>query len=576
MTNRLKIYCVVAALSMSFLFFQAVSANTLNQRNNFFVNSKFDISEREKLDATLRHVSSRAYFYIEDSYWNRLDAYQQNTLLSNIAVLANEFDKNIYPKEVGLWGSEPNPGIDGDPKVTILLEELLEGYGGYFDTANGYSRQQNQDSNQREMIIVSSAIVMSSLNFAKSFLAHEFQHLISLNQKELLRNITDDIWLNESRSEYSISAAGYNSIYAGSSLEKRVEEFSGNPSDSLTEWPNKPLDYGIVSLFAEYLVEQYGAGILADTLKSSANGIFSINSYLAAKGYYETFDQIFMNWMGAVYLNDISQDNRLGYRNVNLRLFRISPQQRVFISRGLSEYLSVQNIKDWQPVWLEYDLSSFSSEMGVSFKIDLFGERTERFAVGYLAFYDLPSGEAGSAQIGRIDFAEGGGTAYILNSDKKLRKVTILATKSTKNSNFSAAEPARPLSIQISTIPTDQAVSRTIKEGSLIKRPREKEVYVVWGKYKRYLVPGVIALYGHLDPSKAIEVKPEIFDSYQTSNYVKYANDEKVYAIWPDGTRHWLNITPRQWDESYRDWNAIFTINDLELNYYKSGPDITR
>ena len=153
-------------------------------------------------------------------------------------------------------------------------------------------------------------------------------------------------------------------------------------------------------------------------------------------------------------------------------------------------------------------MSSFSSEMGVSFKIDLFGERTERFAVGYLAFYDLPSGEAGSAQIGRIDFAEGGGTAYILNSDKKLRKVTILATKSTKNSNFSAAEPARPLSIQISTIPTDQAVSRTIKDGSLIKRPREKEVYVVWGKYKRYLVPGVIALYGHLDPSKDIAVKP--------------------------------------------------------------------
>jgi len=53
-------------------------------------------------------------------------------------------------------------------------------------------------------------------------------------------------------------------------------------------------------------------------------------------------------------------------------------------------------------------------------------------------------------------------------------------------------------------------------------------------------------------------------------------NDEKVYAVWPDGTKHWLDITPQQWDASGRDWNAIFIINDLELNTYKTGADITR
>ena len=170
----------------------------------------------------------------------------------------------------------------------------------------------------------------------------------------------------------------------------------------------------------------------------------------------------------------------------------------------------------------------------------------------------------------------GRGSIYILNSDKKSKKLVVMTTKATKTTDFSLNEPAHALSIKISTVSTKQAESSVIKDGALIKRPQEKEIYVIWGKYKRYLKPEVISLYGHLDPANVIEAEPEIFDSYQTSNYVKYINDEKVYAVWPDGTKHWLNITPRRWDESYRDWNAIFTINDLELNHYRAGIDIIR
>ena len=73
-----------------------------------------------------------------------------------------------------------------------------------------------------------------------------------------------------------------------------------------------------------------------------------------------------------------------------------------------------------------------------------------------------------------------------------------------------------------------------------------------------------------------MEVDETTFHSYTTTNYVRYVNEEQVYAVWPDGTKHWLNITPQQWDISSRDWGAIFTINDLELNVYKTGVDITR
>jgi hypothetical protein len=189
-----------------------------------------------------------------------------------------------------------------------------------------------------------------------------------------------------------------------------------------------------------------------------------------------------------------------------------------------------------------------------------------------LAYYDN-----GAIDSGRIKIISGKGMVFILNStDKKLNKVVVLATKATKNSGFTENETAGNLNIKVSMTDTKIAQANTLKDGALIKRPREKEIYVIWGKYKRYLNPEVISLYGHLDPAAAIELEPEIFDSYQAANYVKYVNDEKVYAVWPDGTKHWLNITARQWDDSGRDWNAIFTINDLELNHYKAGANITK
>ena len=88
--------------------------------------------------------------------------------------------------------------------------------------------------------------------------------------------------------------------------------------------------------------------------------------------------------------------------------------------------------------------------------------------------------------------------------------------------------------------------------------------------------PEVIKLYGHLDTSKAIEVSPQVFDSYKIANYIRNVNDKKVYAIRPEGTKHWLNMTAEYFTQSGRDWNAIFIINDLEYNFYKTGPDVTR
>lgn len=576
--KKFKILYLLLFFFSFFITVRFVYADTSGQKATFFVNSSFDKYKRTSLPATLRYIGGHLYFYIDDGYWNGLSSSRQSQLIDNITALSGEFDVNIYPKETQLWGTEPNPGIDNDPKAVVLVEDLVSNNGGYVDIVNGYSVKQAVNSNQREMLSMNAEVLITDISIAKMFLGHEFQHLISFNQKEKVQNLSEDVWLNEMRSEYSISAVGYNDTYSGSNLERRAYTFTGTPNDSLTEWPNDNKDYATVALFSEYLVQQFGRNILSETLKMPFTGIDSLNRYLERKGYYERFGDVFLGWLGALYLNDVNRNPKLGYQRPVLKTLKVSPQEKIFLSHNLREYSSTKYIKDWQPLWLEYDLNDLSNDQTKSARIDVMGESGQNFIASYLAFYDLPAGQTGTGPVefGRINVVSGRGSGFVLNSDRKLRKVVVVATKSTKISGFGSSEPENYINIKISIVDNKDVWNLSLKDGALIRRPGEKELYVIWGKYKRYLNPEIIGLYGHLNPANAIELEPVVFDSYTTSNYVKYVGEERVYAIWPDGTKHWLNITPKQWDASNRDWNAIFTINELEVGHYKSGADIIR
>ncbi len=531
-----------------FILAPIVVADTIGQSQIFFVNPKYDQFSRTSLGATLRNVSSYAYFYVEDKYWDKLNFNDKTMLINSINVLAQEFDNNIYPKETQFWGSEPNPGIDNDPKVTIVLEDLVSGNGGYFDTANQSLRKISSNSNEREMIFIS----VEAGNFAKIFLGHEFQHLISYNQKELVRKVQEDVWLNELRSEYSVSLLGYNDNFYNSSLQRRVSTFLENQSDSLTEWPNVSADYAQVVLFGQYLLEQFGQSIFKETLQDSTVGINSINQFLQKYNYPEKFSNVFENWTVANYLNDISLDKRYGYQREELKNIHVTPQES-FLSYP-SAYVFNYNLKSWQGSWYRYNFSSLPPDkaLKINYNPDYL------FRVLY------------ADNLGRVGVLNNPG--YITNPGG-LSSVVLMPISEIETTNFSNEETSRLISISINYV--DNASAQPIADGALIKRPGESETYVVEGKYKRYLRSEIIKLYGHLDASKAVELDDKAFNFYSTANYVRALNDKKVYAVWPDGTKHWLNITAQQWDASGRDWGAIFVINDLEFNAYKMGLDIT-
>lgn len=571
-----------------FLVSAPAHADTLGQQETFRVDSDFDRDGRTSLTATLRHVGDHAYFYVDDSVWAGFTPSGRALFTDDLKELAAAFDADIWPRERDLFGFEPDPGIDDDSRVVILLEALRKGNGGYFDATNVYSKTDFPDSNEREMIVVNAEAMASG--YAKPFLAHEFQHLISVNQKEFQRGTNEDVWLNELRSEYAVSVAGFNDPYLGSSLQSRTEAFLRSPSDSLTEWPNVSQDYASVALFGEYLVGRYGQNFLRETLQSTLRGIASLNQYFAGRQLPERFADVFSDWMLASYLNDGTV--RFGYANRNLASVRVTPQF-YHVVYGDRTFSAAASVKDWQPMWQEFAMgqSGVGTDRGLKLEI-VAADALQDFAIPYVVFF-----ADGSYDIERLTLDQGRRTAYVLSgdpsspqpTDKQITKILVALTKTEKTEGFGMGEPSSAITTSISLVGkeviqaamgdgtvTFNSRARVLRDGALIRRNGEQDIYVIKGRYKRFMPPEAVGLYGHLNLSNVISVTPDTFDSYETSNYILGIDTKPVYAIWWDNSKHWINVSAAQWEASGRDWDAIFIVNPAELNYYPRGTDVTQ
>jgi len=348
---KIKIYFISIAIFIlgSFVFSSDVYSATLGEIKRFYINSSYDISGRKEITATLQRVSNQLYFYTDDTFWGNLSSEEKNKTNIELYNLADEFERKIYPILTYNFGSEWRPGIDNDEHITVLIHPMKMNRGGYFNSGDEYPRLSVPTSNEREMVYLNSDYVASSLN--KSFLAHEFMHLITFNQKDKIQNIEEEIWLNEARAEYVPTLLGYDANYQGTNLQRKVNEFIKNPSDSITDWQNSPADYGALNLFTQYLVDYYGNKILTDSLHSTKKGIVSLNYALAKNGFKDDFSQIFTNWTITVFVNDCSIGEKYCYKNANLKNLKVVPVS-YFLPLNLQSTLSVNYLtKKWTGNW---------------------------------------------------------------------------------------------------------------------------------------------------------------------------------------------------------------------------------
>ncbi len=397
----------------------------IGEAQSFFVDPLLHRRAKSKVEATLRHIGKESYFYVEDGWWNALPAFEQQNTLARIASLAKEFDETIAPRMRALYGSEWIPGIENDPRVTIFLTELKSDTGGYFDSANEFSKSSISASNEREMVYLSALQLANSR--MKAFLAHEFQHLISFNHKEHLRHASDDVWLNEARSESAPTLLGYDDTLQGSNLWFRMRSFLDDPTDPLAEWNNASADYGTVNIFAQYLRDQFGGRIFGDMLTSSRVSIASIEDALRMQGKSETFSQVFTSWSVANAVNSTASGTMYGYQNPHLRSLKVSPNATFPI--GTSQFVYTSSMKSWSPRWYNYIPSGVEDG---TLSLTFASPNTARtFKVPYV----MRSGD-GAFVVSEIPVASGRGTALIPRFGSSVKSVLVIPSLQERTDEF--------------------------------------------------------------------------------------------------------------------------------------------
>ncbi|OGZ71732.1 MAG: hypothetical protein A2904_02130 [Candidatus Staskawiczbacteria bacterium RIFCSPLOWO2_01_FULL_33_9] len=433
-----------------------VQAVSFGDIASFNVDKNFDSLTRSEVTAVLVKTTPKLYFYIEKNWWDSNSQVKQIDVLNNLEVLSQEFENKIYPTLTSIFGSEWKPGVDGDEKITILFQSLREGAGGYFRESDGYLKLQITDSNEREMIYLPISQIENSQ--VKVFLAHEFVHLITFNQKNRIFDVAEEVWLNEARADYSANILGYDDQYQGSNLQRRVQAFLEKPSDSLTEWQETKYDYGTVNLFTYYLIDHYGINILIDSLKSKLVGIESINYALQKNSIEENFAEIFTNWTIAMAINDCSLDLKYCYLNKNLKNLRLNPTLNFLPLAGDSS-LSVTNVtKNWAGNWQKIiggngDLKlNFSSLAGLDFKVAyIVYDKNNNYSLNFLELDENESGEIN-----------------IINFGNDQKSLIIIPSLQTKTSGFNGLEFTYPFTFTISikgaVSPDEQATIQKLLE----------------------------------------------------------------------------------------------------------------
>ncbi|MDD2753500.1 MAG: hypothetical protein PHT44_02740 [Candidatus Portnoybacteria bacterium] len=566
----------------------------MGENKTFFVDTAYDLLGRTQVSATLLQVGDHALFYAANDWWSESGPVEKEDAGAAILNLAVEFDKTIYPRLTKVYGSEWSPGIDNDLRVVVLITKIRKGAGGYFNSFDEYPRAQIANSNEREILYLNSSYAASSS--AKDFLAHEFQHMINFYQKEKLRNSVEDVWLNEARSEYASSLCGYDSPYSGSNLERRVKDFLRYPTDSLTEWQNEFSDYGAANLFMQYLVNRYGEQILTRMMKTEAVGIASIDQALADGGFSERFGDVFANWIIADYIDDC----QIGEGQKYCYLSPLLPYERLHVSPQMSNLLSVREgmeftfsdaIKDWAGRW--YEILPQGSGLNLMVKIQGAGA-----ANWQAALVIIENNGAKSVRPLSFDSARLAATIVERFGNQVVRVILILSSQ-TKNSNFSASDPARQFSYTVKTtadnqlppflisplspepsvapLPELRPANPNFPDGSLIRAKGEEKVFIIKGNYRRWLqTPQILSAYPHLGWQNVIEVAPEQLNFYQDAWLVRADGDARVYEINGDGTKHWLNMSAQQFADSGRSWNMVYIVNARERDLYKTGAEVLR
>lgn len=247
--------------------------------------------------------------------------------------LGAAFDETIYPADVRMFGPPPEPGIDGDSRVFILISPEVSASGktsalAFFARRDLKPADATQPayahSNQREMLYVdASTLTAERWPDLLAAVAHEFSHLLQFSAKVKATAPArgEEVWLEEAIASYASAGCGYG-INASRTMYQHVAAFLNRPYKySLTDWRGNPggVGYGNGYLFVHYMVDRFGEGLLRDLAGSPLTGKANLDGALKARG--SSYLEAFSDWAAALANDGLFMDDegRFQFKTLDLR-----------------------------------------------------------------------------------------------------------------------------------------------------------------------------------------------------------------------------------------------------------------
>ena len=296
---RLKKLCDVPKIIQS-------KQHQVGDTESFWILNSNTVSYNQ-ITARLVYITPHTYF------WTNQDV---NVNKDDVKRLMDTFEEKIYPTDREFFGSEWNPGVDGDPHIYVIYTGGLGSHiaGGY-DMNDEFNPVVQPNSNAHESFVISSSQSLFA-EYTYSTLAHEFVHMIQFPTD---RN--EASWMTEGFAEVGSFVNGYGE--GGSDWV-----YAKKPDLQLNNWvnnssPNFKPHYGQSFLYLAYFLDRFGTDVTKYLNDNPLDDLASVDDTLAhfnindsQTGKLITADDVFMDWAAALYLRDGSiGDGRYIYHN---------------------------------------------------------------------------------------------------------------------------------------------------------------------------------------------------------------------------------------------------------------------
>jgi cysteine-rich repeat protein len=260
-------------------------------------------TEYNQVTATLLKIGTHVQIWSDD------DSFATTEEINDIA---DEFDDVIYPLVTTNFAMPSD--VNDDETITLLFTDLGLSIAGYFSPGDLYAKSMYPQSNERDMIFVSTRNALTNKG-TYAVVAHEFQHLCYNNQNAIIEgdamgiNSNENIWINEGMSMTAMHL--YNGIQSdwitaynqSGSISSGQALTYWNDSDSNDVYGNYALSY----LFFQYLRIQGDnkTEMFKEIVTDSVNDYRCVENAIrkyAGEGY--NFSDFYTDFRISLLLND--------------------------------------------------------------------------------------------------------------------------------------------------------------------------------------------------------------------------------------------------------------------------------